>query len=59
MREVLSLNIGHDQSYSRDEIVQLIDLFWPYLSGEKAWGSQDNEWETHDSWIEARLPEED
>ena len=59
IREVLTLNIGHEQSYTRDEIVQLIDLFWPYMSGEKSWDSQDDEWETHDSWIERRLPEKD
>ena len=59
MREVLSLNIGHDQSYSRDEMVQLIDLLWPYMSGEKRWESQDDEWETHDSWVERRLPKND
>ena len=59
IREVLALNIGHDHSYTRDEIVQLIDLLWPYMSGKKSWNSQDDEWETHDSWIERRLPEND
>jgi NAD(P)-dependent dehydrogenase (short-subunit alcohol dehydrogenase family) len=59
IREVLALNIGHDHSYTRDEIVQLIDLLWPYMSGKKSWNSQDDEWETHDSWIERRLPEKD
>ncbi len=59
MREVLSLNTGHGQSYPRDAIVQLIDLFWPYLSGELNWSSQEDEWETHDSWIEGRLPDSD
>ena len=55
VREVLALNIDHDQSYTRDELVQLIDLLWPYMSGEKSWHSQDDEWETHDSWVERRL----
>jgi len=59
IREVLALNIGHDHSYTRDEIVQFIDLLWPYMSGKKSWNSQDDEWETHDSWIERRLPEND
>jgi NAD(P)-dependent dehydrogenase (short-subunit alcohol dehydrogenase family) len=59
IREVLALNIGHDHSYTRDEIVQLIDLLWPYMSGKKSWNSQDDEWETHDSWIERRLPDKD
>jgi NAD(P)-dependent dehydrogenase (short-subunit alcohol dehydrogenase family) len=57
IREALALNIGHDHSYTRDEIVQLIDLLWPYMSGEKSWNSQDDEWETHDSWVERTLPE--
>ena len=59
IREVLALNIGHDQSYTRDEIVQFIDLIWPYMSGEKSWNSQEDEWETHDSWIERRLLDKD
>jgi NAD(P)-dependent dehydrogenase (short-subunit alcohol dehydrogenase family) len=59
IREMLALNIGHDQSYTRDEIVQFIDLIWPYMSGEKSWNSQEDEWETHDSWVERRLPDKD
>ncbi len=57
IREILALNIGHDQSYTRDEIVQFIDLVWPYMSGEKQWNSLEDEWEFHDRWIERRLPE--
>ena len=59
VREILALNIGHDQSYTRDEIVQFIDLMWPYISGEKSWNSQEDEWEFYDSWIERRLPDKD
>jgi NAD(P)-dependent dehydrogenase (short-subunit alcohol dehydrogenase family) len=59
IREVLALNIGHDQSYTRDEIVRFIDLVWPYMSGEKRWKSLEEEWEFHDSWIERRLPDPD
>jgi NAD(P)-dependent dehydrogenase (short-subunit alcohol dehydrogenase family) len=59
IREVLALNIGHDQSYTRDEIVRFIDLIWPYMSGERSWNSQEDEWDTHDSWIERRLPDKD
>ena len=59
IREVLALNIGHEHSYTRDEIVQFIDLIWPYMSGERSWKSQDDEWETHDSWIERRLRDKD
>ena len=53
------LNTGHEQSYRRDEIVQFIDLIWPYMSGEKSWKSLDEEREARDSWIERRLPEMD
>lgn len=59
IREILALNIGHDQSYTRDEIVQFIDLVWPYIRSEKSWNSQEDEWEFHDSWIERRLPDKD
>lgn len=57
IREMLALNIGHEHSYTRDEIVQFIDLIWPYMSGDKTWNSQDEEWEIHDSWVERRVPE--
>jgi NAD(P)-dependent dehydrogenase (short-subunit alcohol dehydrogenase family) len=59
IREMLALNIGHEHSYTRDEIVQFIDLMWPYMSGERSWNSVEEEWEVHDSWIERRLPDED
>ncbi len=57
--EMLALNAGYEQSYTRDEIVQFIDLIWPYMSGEKTWADQDEEWELHDQWIEKRLPDSD
>lgn len=59
IREMLALNIGHEHSYARDEIVQFIDLLWPYMNGEKTWNSQDEEWEIHDRWVERRLPAAD
>ena len=34
--ELLKLNIGHEYSYTQDELVQLIDAMWPYLTGEKS-----------------------
>ena len=37
VQEMLSLNIGHEYSYTRDEIVEVIDAMWPYFSGEKSW----------------------
>lgn len=57
--EMLAFNIGHEHSYTRDEIVQFIDLIWPYVNGEKSWSSLEDEWETYDSWIERRLPDKD
>jgi NAD(P)-dependent dehydrogenase (short-subunit alcohol dehydrogenase family) len=57
--EMLALNIGHEQSYTRDEIVQFVDLIWPYMSGEKSWNSLDEEWEVHDSWVERKQPDMD
>lgn len=57
IREMLALNIGHEHSYTRDEIVQFIDLIWPYMSGVKTWASQDEEWEMHDRWVERKLPD--
>jgi len=56
IREMLVLNIGHEHSYTRDEIVQFIDLLWPYMNGEKTWNSQDEEWEVHDRWVQRRVP---
>lgn len=59
IREMLALNIGHEQSYTRDEIVRFIDLQWPYMTGEKVWNSQEEEWKFHADWAERKLPETD
>ena len=40
VEELLIFNIGHEHSYTRDELVELIDTMWPFVSGEK---SRDNE----------------
>lgn len=37
VQELLAFNIGHEHSYTRDEIVEVIDAMWPYYSGEKSW----------------------
>lgn len=58
IREMLALNIGHEQSYTRDEIVQFIDAMWPYMSGDKSWDTLDDEWELHEDWSERRLSQE-
>ncbi len=60
--EMLALNIGHEHSYTRDELVQLIDAMWPYFSGEKSWDDPDEETEMRafmQSWMRKGVPEED
>ncbi len=59
IREMLALNIGHEQSYTRDEIVQFIDALWPYMSAQKSWDSPEEEWKFHEDWAERRLPEKE
>ena len=58
IEEILALNNGHEQSYSRDELVQLIDILWPYMSGEKQWESQDAAWEVQDAWALRELKQQ-
>lgn len=55
IKEILALNLGHDTSYTRDEIVQLIDLMWPYMAQEKSWSKPEDEWKFHADWAERRL----
>jgi len=60
VEEMLVLNIGHEYSYSRDEIVRLIDAMWPYASGEKSWDNPDDEGAMAafmDAWMEKRALE--
>lgn len=55
--EMLALNLGHEYSYSRDEIVELIDVMWPYASGEKSRDDPEDEAEMGafmDAWMERR-----
>ncbi len=39
MEEMLTLNAGHDYSYTRDELIELMDAFWPFAAGEKSFDS--------------------
>lgn len=39
IEELLEYNVGHEHSYTRDELVQLMDAMWPFATGEK---SRDN-----------------
>ena len=41
--EMLVLNVGHEYSYTRDELGALIDALWPFASGEKSWADVDDE----------------
>jgi NAD(P)-dependent dehydrogenase (short-subunit alcohol dehydrogenase family) len=41
--EMLALNLGHEYTYSRDEIVELIDAMWPFASGDKSWDDAEDE----------------
>jgi NAD(P)-dependent dehydrogenase (short-subunit alcohol dehydrogenase family) len=33
--ELLSVNARHEHSYTRDELVEYIDAFWPFVAGER------------------------
>ena len=43
VEELLIFNVGHEHSYTRDEVVELIDTMWPFVSGEKSWDNEEDE----------------
>jgi NAD(P)-dependent dehydrogenase (short-subunit alcohol dehydrogenase family) len=43
VEELLIFNVGHEHSYTRDELVELIDAMWPFASGEKSWDNEEQE----------------
>jgi NAD(P)-dependent dehydrogenase (short-subunit alcohol dehydrogenase family) len=43
MEEMLFLNARHDFSYSRDELVELLDAVWPFAAGEKSYADENAE----------------
>lgn len=60
--EMLALNVGHEHSYTRDEIVQLIDAMWPFASGEKSWDEPGDEAamkEFMQTWMKRQAPGKD
>ena len=62
IEEMLVLNVGHEYSYTRDEIFQLIDAMWPYASGEKSWDDPEDETEMTmfmEAWMERQASEKD
>lgn len=40
--ELLVLNADHEYSYTRDELVELIDANWPFYIGEKSWDNEED-----------------
>lgn len=43
VEEMLALNVGHEHSFTRDELVEVIDAMWPFASGEKLWDNEGDE----------------
>jgi hypothetical protein len=41
--EALAFNNGHEFSYTRDELVELIDALWPYMDGEKSFDNEEDD----------------
>lgn len=53
MKELLELNARHDHSYTRDELVALLDALTPFTNGEKPLTKESNKkemWEFFDTW---------
>lgn len=62
IEEMLVLNVGHEYSYTRNEIDQLIDAMWPFASGEKSWDDPEDEANMRtfmQAWMERQAPEKD
>ena len=43
IEETLGLDIGHEHSYTGDELIQLIDAMWPYFTDDKPWDDLEDE----------------
>lgn len=53
MEEMLFINARHDHSYTRDELVELMDAFWPFAAGEKSFNDDEDDAEMDvffDAW---------
>lgn len=62
IQEMLALNVGHEFSYERDEIVALIDAMWPYASGDKSWDDPEDEAQMEqfmEGWMKREAPKAD
>jgi nucleoside-diphosphate-sugar epimerase len=54
LEEMLVLNVGHEYSYTRDELIEFIDAYWPFATGEKSWSNETDEKEMEafiDAWM--------
>jgi len=40
IQEMLLLNARHEYSYTRDELIEYIDAFWPFAEGEKSFANE-------------------
>jgi NAD(P)-dependent dehydrogenase (short-subunit alcohol dehydrogenase family) len=43
LEEMLVLNVGHEYTYTREELIEFIDAYWPFASGEKSWSNEADE----------------
>jgi hypothetical protein len=54
LEEMLVLNVGHEYSYTRDELIEFIDAYWSFATGEKSWSNETDEKEMEafiDAWM--------
>jgi NAD(P)-dependent dehydrogenase (short-subunit alcohol dehydrogenase family) len=52
MLEMLRLNAGYEDSYSREELAELMNALWPYANGSEHWKDPDERWKFLDEWRE-------
>lgn len=60
--EMLDFNGGHEYSYTRDELVQLIDAMWPFMNGQKSWDDPEEGaamMKYMDAWMERQALEKE
>ncbi len=53
IEELLRINARHEHSYTRDELVAFVDVYWPYAEGEKSFNDEEDEAEFNaffDTW---------
>lgn len=53
IEELLSINARHDYSYTRDELIEYMDFFWPFADGEKSFDNEEDDAEFEaffDAW---------